>query len=141
VLCFIRLPTHQPNPISPLQEPETPYCIFFGLQLIEAPTYNGAMTEAEPQGLANVDAMEANKKLAPIFCLDLKNQLDLQNLHVEAKLYASVSILDPVITIERHGGKYHIAARFNIETTILDYHSRKRSGHTLAILLDTVLIC
>ncbi|KAL4880650.1 hypothetical protein BJY04DRAFT_219120 [Aspergillus karnatakaensis] len=38
--------------------------------------------------------------------------------------YASVAILDPIITIERLHGKYHIAARFNIETAILDYASR-----------------
>jgi hypothetical protein len=38
--------------------------------------------------------------------------------------YASISILDPLITIERHHGKYHVAARFNIETTILNYENQ-----------------
>ncbi|KAK1751200.1 hypothetical protein QBC47DRAFT_392424 [Echria macrotheca] len=46
------------------------------------------------------------------------------------KPFASVSILDPVITIERHHGKYHVAARFNMETTILNYYeNQKRDGH------------
>ena len=45
--------------------------------------------------------------------------------------YTSVSILDPCITIERHGGRLHIAARFNIETTILQYHSKKSDGNEL----------
>lgn len=42
--------------------------------------------------------------------------------------YASFHVLDPIITVERHGDEFHIAARFNIETTILGYGSRKRSG-------------
>lgn len=45
--------------------------------------------------------------------------------------YTSVCILDPCITIERHGGKLHVAARFNIETTILQYHSKKNDGNEL----------
>ena len=40
--------------------------------------------------------------------------------------YASICILDPVITVERHDEKYHVAARFNIETTILHYEMQKR---------------
>ncbi|KAL3480155.1 hypothetical protein BJX99DRAFT_220830 [Aspergillus californicus] len=45
--------------------------------------------------------------------------------------YASVAILDPIITIERRHGKYHIAARFNIETAILNYASENRDGREL----------
>lgn len=41
--------------------------------------------------------------------------------------YVSIAVLDPIITIERHHGKYHIAARFNIETAILNYAMQKRS--------------
>ena len=40
--------------------------------------------------------------------------------------YVSLSILGPVITIERRREELHIAARFNLETTILRYSSRKR---------------
>ncbi|KAF5724799.1 hypothetical protein FMUND_476 [Fusarium mundagurra] len=45
--------------------------------------------------------------------------------------YASLAILDPIITVERHFGKYHIAARFNIETAILDYASNRKDGREL----------
>ncbi|RKK66282.1 hypothetical protein BFJ69_g15546 [Fusarium oxysporum] len=45
--------------------------------------------------------------------------------------YASIAILDPIITIERRHGKYHIAARFNIETAILDYASQHSDGREL----------
>ncbi|KAL3458365.1 hypothetical protein BJX64DRAFT_279954 [Aspergillus heterothallicus] len=45
--------------------------------------------------------------------------------------YASLAILDPIITIERHHGKYHIAARFNIETAILNYVSRESDSPEL----------
>lgn len=40
--------------------------------------------------------------------------------------YTSLGVLDPCITVERHGHELHIAARFNIETTILHYNSHKR---------------
>ncbi|KAE9368955.1 hypothetical protein N431DRAFT_513353 [Stipitochalara longipes BDJ] len=40
--------------------------------------------------------------------------------------YASISVLDPIITIEHYNKAYHVAARFNIETTILGYDTRKR---------------
>ena len=40
--------------------------------------------------------------------------------------YASIYIIDPVITVERHHGKYHVAVRFNIETTILHYEAQRR---------------
>ncbi len=37
-------------------------------------------------------------------------------------------VTDPVITIERHSEKYHISARFDIETAIEGYRSQTRSG-------------
>ncbi|KAL2834139.1 hypothetical protein BJY01DRAFT_259616 [Aspergillus pseudoustus] len=37
----------------------------------------------------------------------------------------------PVKDQWRHHGKYHITARFNLETTILDYNTNKRDGHEL----------
>jgi len=46
--------------------------------------------------------------------------------HASTGPYASVSILEPLITIERHHGKYHIAARFNIEATLLDYYENQK---------------
>lgn len=70
-----------------------------------------------------------NPDLAKIFYIDVGNQLDLQDTPFPSlkKPYASVSVLDTVITVERHGGNYHVSARFNIETTIEDYNSRERS--------------
>ncbi|GAM43821.1 hypothetical protein TCE0_060r18947 [Talaromyces pinophilus] len=49
----------------------------------------------------------------------------------ESNEQVMVSILDPVITVEYHNEHYYIAARFNIETTILHYESHKRDGHEL----------
>lgn len=60
-----------------------------------------------------------------IQCYYLHN-LSFHGPSAASKPYVSVSILDPIMTIERHHGKYHIAARFNIETTILNYESRTR---------------
>lgn len=40
--------------------------------------------------------------------------------------YSSLCILSPSITIERHRDEIHIAARFNMETTILRYDGNKR---------------
>ena len=62
---------------------------------------------------------------APFLCYDLENQY-FQGPAKGGGAYASISILDPMITIERHHGKYHIAARFNVETTILCYEAQKR---------------
>ncbi|KAL4971180.1 hypothetical protein BDW66DRAFT_146562 [Aspergillus desertorum] len=45
--------------------------------------------------------------------------------------YASIAILDPIITIERRHSKYYIAARFNIETAILNYSSWDNDGREL----------
>ncbi|KAL3447636.1 hypothetical protein BJX65DRAFT_276505 [Aspergillus insuetus] len=51
--------------------------------------------------------------------------------NINIKPYASIAILDPIITIERRYGKYHIAARFNIETAILNYASQMKDGRGL----------
>ncbi|KUL82951.1 hypothetical protein ZTR_10280 [Talaromyces verruculosus] len=56
---------------------------------------------------------------------------DLSFRGPEGNEHVMVSILDPVITVEYHKEHYHIAARFNIETTILHYESHKRDGHEL----------
>ena len=40
--------------------------------------------------------------------------------------YASICVLDPLITVERHSNNYHITARFHLETTILGYSTHKR---------------
>ncbi|PVH89045.1 hypothetical protein DL98DRAFT_508886 [Cadophora sp. DSE1049] len=65
-----------------------------------------------------------------ILCLDLPDQY-FRGPPTARKPYASIAILDPVVTIERHGGNYHIAARFNIETTILGYNEREKDGHEM----------
>ena len=44
--------------------------------------------------------------------------------------HISTFIIDPVITIERHNEKFHISARFDIETAIEGYSSQTRSGST-----------
>jgi hypothetical protein len=77
-----------------------------------------------------------NENTSPIHCYllrniyfpDPSNTSNTPNTSNTSKLYASISILDPIITIERHHQKYHVAARFNIETTILNYENRTRSA-------------
>jgi len=61
----------------------------------------------------------------PICCFDLPD-LHFGGPRATNTPYMSVAILDSHITIERHGGNYHIASRFNLETTILDYHIREK---------------
>jgi len=60
----------------------------------------------------------------PVRLYDLENQY-FKGPGKGQGAYASVCVLDPVITLERHHGKFHIAARFNIETTILRYNTQK----------------
>src|ERR1700734_2035108 len=60
----------------------------------------------------------------PVRLYDLENQY-FKGPGKGQGAYASVCVLDPVITLERHHGKFHIAARFNIETTILRYITQK----------------
>ena len=66
----------------------------------------------------------------PVRCLNVANQY-FKGPKEGKGPYASISILDPVVTIELHGGKYHIAARFNVETTILYYNTKKKSDRHL----------
>jgi hypothetical protein len=41
--------------------------------------------------------------------------------------YASVCVLDPILTIEHRDKEYHVAVNFHLETTILGYDKQKRS--------------
>ncbi|KAF2498534.1 hypothetical protein BU16DRAFT_615564 [Lophium mytilinum] len=68
------------------------------------------------------------EETAGIKCCFLQN-LSFTGPANASKPYVSISILDPIITIERHHGKYHIAARFNLETSILNYENHTRDGH------------
>jgi hypothetical protein len=89
----------------------------------EAPDKGSKATDAKP-GLS----LTVNKKAAalePFACYNIENQYF--NGPKGKGAYASICVLDPIITIERHHGKYHIAAAFNIETTILRYSTQKRS--------------
>ncbi|KAJ6164040.1 hypothetical protein N7470_002712 [Penicillium chermesinum] len=51
--------------------------------------------------------------------------------------YVSIGVLDPLITVERHHGKYHITARFHVETTIIDYKAHGKS-ESLDFLFEVV---
>jgi hypothetical protein len=53
--------------------------------------------------------------------------------------YTSIGVLNPCITIERHGQQIHIAARFNIETTIQDYSSAKRFASQAVDILPMLI--
>jgi hypothetical protein len=73
---------------------------------------------------------EEKKKKAKVLVLDVLDITFPEPNSPDAS-HASISVLDPVITIERHNGKYHLAARFNIKRTILDYHLKTRSENYL----------
>ena len=69
--------------------------------------------------------------------------IDLKDKHFcgpqQAKQpYASVSILNPVLTIERHADYYYFSCRFNIETTVLSYESK--SGSVWKFLYNQITI-
>jgi hypothetical protein len=70
-------------------------------------------------------AKEGEKALSQTQCYYLHNL-------VFQGPYVSISVLDPIMTIERHHGKYHVATRFNIETTILNYESSMKYNSNLA---------
>jgi hypothetical protein len=70
-------------------------------------------------------AKEGEKALSQTQCYYLHNL-------VFQGPYVSISVLDPLMTIERHHGKYHVATRFNIETTILNYESSMKYNSNLA---------
>jgi len=61
----------------------------------------------------------------PVLCLNL-NEQPFSGPDEGRGAYCSFSILNPAITIERHGGEYHVTARFNLETTILGYEEQKK---------------
>ena len=75
------------------------------------------------------DLFEHTKRLQtvkePAMFIDIQDQYSSGPKDRKSR-YASLCILDPVITVERHDGNLHIAARFNLETTILRYSSHKR---------------
>jgi len=70
-------------------------------------------------------ATAARRCQGTICCFDLPD-LHFGGPRATKTPYVSVAILDSHITIERQGGNYHIASRFNLETTILDYHIREK---------------
>ena len=61
----------------------------------------------------------------PILGIDLGDQHFIGPRQGEGA-YTSLSILDPLITIELLGDEFRVSARFNIETTILSYDIRQR---------------
>ncbi|KAH8689197.1 hypothetical protein BGW36DRAFT_433961 [Talaromyces proteolyticus] len=69
----------------------------------------------------------------PAMYIDLKDQFfeGPQDYSGRNRLYASFGVVEPIITVEKHAGKLHISARFNLETTILNYSSHKSDGHEL----------
>jgi hypothetical protein len=83
--------------------------------------------ESKAVGTNNTPTSTTHVKSAVIKPFDwysLENQYF--NGPKEKGAYASISVLDPIVTIERYRGKYHIAAAFNMETTILRYNTQKR---------------
>ena len=69
--------------------------------------------------------------LQEVLLLETFKSFDLENQHFKGPRrrqgeYASISVFDPIINIELLDGLYHIAARFNLETTILGYDSHRR---------------
>ena len=77
-------------------------------------------TEDDPGRIASKQASPSQ-----IQCYRLRS-LSFHGPREGLEPYISLSILDPIITIERHRGKYHIAARFNLEITILNYENQTR---------------
>ena len=63
--------------------------------------------------------------MEPVLFYDLENQYFIGPRKGQGA-YVSMSVLDPVIIVERHHEKYHITASFNIETTILRYNAQKK---------------
>jgi hypothetical protein len=88
------------------------------------PSGLGATTYRDGYGSPIVRSRSLGGK-DPYLSAPLKNQY-LHKPEHSKRAYVSISILDPAITIERHHERYHIAARFNFETTILQYDTRQR---------------
>jgi hypothetical protein len=70
--------------------------------------------------------IERKTKISNSFQCYLLPNLYFRGPEDTAKPYASLCVLDPIITVERHHGKYHVAARFNVEATILNYENSTR---------------
>lgn len=64
-------------------------------------------------------------RIEPAMIVNLDDQFPI-GPETASNPYTSVGVLAPCITIERHGQQLHIAARFNIETTIQNYSSANR---------------
>ena len=88
------------------------------------------------EGLADIEDGESTTSTEESSTTSLREELDsvqwypLRNLtsvgpKESKRPYASICIIDPVITVERHDEKYHVAVRFNMETTILHYETQK----------------
>ncbi|KAF1809508.1 hypothetical protein P152DRAFT_159314 [Eremomyces bilateralis CBS 781.70] len=77
--------------------------------------------------VAHTASLDAAVRVPALLCDDLKDQY-FAGPNNKAP-YISFVVLSPTITVERLRGNIHIAARFNIEATILQYHSQKRNNH------------
>lgn len=66
---------------------------------------------------------EGSSSGLPAVSIDLKDQV-FQGPKLAKRPYASILILNPILTIERHADAYYFSCRFNIETTILGYETR-----------------
>jgi len=109
--------TYEPAPYPVAHEP-APY----GLAFYAPAPYAPAAYGLAPYG-PTVNTLAAEE---PAMFVDLEDQYFLGPDNGKEP-YTSFCILDSIITVERHGKEIHIAARFNIETTILRYSSQKRS--------------
>jgi len=98
-----------------------------------APTYygsNGYMypirrSEGVPGAiLINNELFEPEKDFSS---KDLENQ-SFKGPKKGRGAYASVCVLDPILTIEHRDKEYHVAVNFHLETTILGYNTQKRSA-------------
>jgi hypothetical protein len=126
-------PSPRPRPMPPLLFPDLdPYGSRFGKLLPPNSTGTGRDQETREEAWAKsnlIDKVEHTESgpgtREPITLYNLPDQ-HFKGPKKGRGPYASVSILDPVITVERHYGKYYIAARFNIETTMLGYDQRER---------------
>jgi len=97
-----------------------------------------ATTKSDP--IDRVEYIESGPRIRVSFLL--YNLLD-QHLKSPRKRrgpYISVSILDPVIIVERYYKKYYIAAKFNIEMTILGYNQYERFDNFIKSMLRMKLI-
>ncbi|KAE8444794.1 hypothetical protein EG329_014254 [Mollisiaceae sp. DMI_Dod_QoI] len=93
------------------------------------------MADVNKSVVEYVKGLEPNEDLDPIECLNLDNQLNLPNGNQKEMSYVSVSVLDAAITIERHGGNYHIAARAGHELYFHDICLKYRNRETEDLIM------